>query len=103
MPTSSVNMATQAGMRTSISSLRTRRTSGSAATVSEGLSVTMSGWLARTSLAGPQPGSRSRHSCAVGSAGPTIEEQRRPALRARSAKARTASGVAQMGTRLAPE
>ena len=63
----------------------------------------MSGWLARTSRAGPQPGSRSRHSWAVGPAGPTIEEQRRPALRARSAKARTASGVAQMGTRLAPE
>lgn len=103
MPTSSVNIATQAGIRTSISSLRIRRTRGSGVTSADGLSVTISGWFARTSRAGPQPGSRSRHSWAVGSAGPTIEEQRRPARRARSAKARTASGVAQMGTRLAPE
>lgn len=102
-PTSSVNMATQAGMITSISSLRTRRTKGSEATVVEGVWATISGWRARTSRAGPQLGSRSRQSSVVGSTGPTIEEQRRPILRARSAKARTAAGVAQMGTRLAPE
>lgn len=65
--------------------------------------MTMSGWLGRTSRAGPQLGSRRRQSWAVGPAGPTIEEQRRPALLARSAKALMASGVAQMGTRLAPE
>ncbi len=54
-------------------------------------SVTMRGWWRRTSRAGPQFGSRSRHSWVVASAGPTMEEQRRPARRARSAKARTAS------------
>ncbi len=64
-------------IRTSISSLRMRRTSGSGVTSAERLSVTMRGWLARTSRAGPQEGSRSRHSWVVGSAGPTMEEQRR--------------------------
>lgn len=77
MPTSSVNIATQAGIRTSLSSLRMRRTSGSGVTSAERLSVTMRGWLARTSRAGPQVGSRSRQSWVVGSAGPTMEEQRR--------------------------
>ena len=63
-----------------MSSLRTLRTRGSGATSAEGLSVTMSGWLGLTSRAGPQFGSSSRHSRAVGSAGPTIEEQRLDAL-----------------------
>ena len=36
------------------------------------------------------------------SAGPTIDEQRRPWRRARSANARTASLDASTGTRLAP-
>lgn len=64
--------------------------------------VVISGCRLRISRAGPQLGSSSDHSSVVGSAGPTIDEQRRPARRARSAKARTASGPAQIGTRLAP-
>lgn len=101
-PTSSVNIETQAGMITSISSRRTRRTCGSGAMSAGSERVTISGWRVRTSRAGPQLGSSRDHSSAVGPAGPTMDEQRRPVRRARSAKARIASGTAQMGTRLAP-
>ena len=101
-PTSSVNMATQAGHKMSISSGLTRRTSGSGGT-SGGPAVTMTGCTGRTSLAGPQCGLSSPHRAWTSADGPTTDEQRRPCRSARSAKATTASGVAATGTRLAPE
>ena len=60
-PTSSVNIATQAGQRTSSSSRRTRRTSGSGGT-SGGPLMTMTGCTGRTSRAGPQRGRSKAHS-----------------------------------------
>ena len=100
-PTSSVNMATDAGSRMSRSSMRTRRTSGSAGT-SGARDVAITGCRSRTARAGPQCGSSRSHSGPTISAGPTMDEQRRPCQRARSAKTRSASGVAAAGTRFAP-
>lgn len=97
-----MNIATQAGMTASTSFLRTRRTNGSGVTPTAGVVAAISGWWARTSRAGPQLRSSSAQRAAVGPAGPTIEEQRRPWRRARSAKARTASVPALTSTRLAP-
>ena len=51
----------------------------------------------------PQYGASRDQSSATASAGPTIDEQRRPCSLARSANAATAAGVAATGTRLAPE
>ena len=101
MPTSSVNMATQAGMRMSSSASPTRRTRGSAGTAG-GRRVDSSGWLSRISRAGPQCGSSRSHRAATADAGPTIDEQRRPCRRARSANAASAAGASPTGTRLAP-
>ena len=95
-------MATQAGHRMSISSGRTRRTSGSGGT-SGGPGVTMTGCTERTSRAGPQCGRSKAHSAWISAAAPTIDEQRRPCRSARSANATMASGVAATVTRLAPE
>jgi len=77
IPTSSVNMATQAGHKMSISSGLTRRTSGSGGT-SGGPDVTMSGCTGRISLAGPQCGRSSPHRAWTADAGPTTDEHRRP-------------------------
>lgn len=67
------------------------------------MEVAITGCLARTALGGPQYGERISQSSATASTGPTIDEQRRPWARARSANARTASGPAATGMRLAPE
>ena len=63
----------------------------------------MTGCTGRTSRGRPQYGASSPQSSCTASAGPTIDEQRRPCSRARSAKAATAPEVAATGTRLAPE
>ena len=102
MPTSSVNIATQAGMRMSSSASETRRTAGSPAT-SGSVEMASSGWVGRTSRAGPQYGSSRSQSAPTACAGPTIEEQRRPCRRARSANAASAAGASPTGTRFAPE
>src|SRR5262249_38364210 len=64
--------------------------------------ISMTGWLARTSPAGPQYGRSAPHRSRTAVAGPRMEEQRRPISRARPANAATASGVAATGTMLAP-
>ncbi len=97
-----MNIAIEAGSRISISSTRTRRTAGSAAT-DGGPVMAISGCAARTSLAGPQYGRRNPHSSLTAADGPTSEEQRRPWRSARSANDATAAGVACTGTRFAPE
>src|SRR4051794_38005154 len=103
-PTSSVNMATAAGMRISSSTGRTGRTRGSGATAG-GPSMAMSGCRGRWLRHGPQEGASSSHSGSTEAAGPTMVEHRRPARRARSAKAaaaaRSAPGAAN-GIRFAP-
>src|SRR3954452_4237068 len=62
-------MATQAGVTTGMSSMAVARTNGSGAT-SGGPSITISGWLSRTSRAGPQDGASSWQSGSNASAGP---------------------------------
>ena len=77
------------------------RTSGSGGT-SGGPSITIRGWLSRTSRAGPQAGASSCHSGRTAPAGPTIDEHCRPCRRARSANTSIAWGVHSTGTRFAP-
>ena len=67
-----------------------------------GPSMTMSGWWPRMSRAGPHESRSSAHIGSTSATGPTIDEQRRPIRRHRSANARRASGVVSTGTRLAP-
>src|SRR3954447_15116894 len=97
-------MAIAAGISRSSSDERTGRTRGSGGTAG-GPSMPMSGWRGRWSRHGPQYGASSSPSGGTDAAGPTIVEQRRPARRARSAKAtaaeRSAPGAAN-GMRLAP-
>ena len=94
-------MATQAGVTTGMSSMAVARTSGSGGT-SGGPSITIRGWLSRTSRAGPQDGASSCHSGRTAPAGPTIDEHCRPCRRARSANTSIAWGVHSTGTRFAP-
>ena len=92
------------GQQRSSSSGRTGRTRGSGA-IAGGPSMAMSGCRGRWSRGGPQAGARRSQSGSTDDAVPTIVEHRRPARRARSAKAaaaaRSAPGTAN-GIRLAP-
>jgi hypothetical protein len=101
-PTSSVNMATDAGSSVLSSSGRTRRTRGSGGT-SGSDEMAMTGCADLISRGLPQYGASRDQSSWTASAGPTIDEQRRPCSLARSANAATAADVAATGTRFAPE
>ncbi len=86
-------MATQAGSIRSSWSGRTWRTAASGSACG-GPEMVSTGWAARTSRGRPQAGSSTLHSGVTTSAGPTIDEHRRPCIRTRSANAEMASGVA---------
>ena len=101
-PTSSVNMATHAGIMMSSSSGRTARTSGSGAT-SGAAEISITGCADLISRGLPQYGASMPHRSPTAAAGPTIDEHLRPCSLARSANAASAAGVAATGTRLAPE